>query len=85
MDYTATTATVVFGPDESNKTVLVPIEDDDVLEESEMFFATLMTSDPKVNFSKFIASISIVDNEGEYWWKIIVLVEVKFHHWLCIN
>ena len=58
--------TVVFGPEESSKTVSVPIEDDDVLEESEVFFATLTTSDPKVDFSTFIASVSIIDNEGEY-------------------
>ena len=69
MDYTATTKTVVFGPEESSKNVSVAIKDDDVLEESEVFFATLTTSDPKVDFFGFIASVSIIDNEGEFWYR----------------
>ena len=65
MDYTATKITVVFAPGESVKTISVPIEDDDVLEELEMFFATLTTSDTRVELFNSSASVSIVDNEGE--------------------
>ena len=65
MDYTATTMTVVFGPEESVKTVLVPIEDDDVLEGLEMFSATLTTSDTRVQLFNSSASVSITDNDGK--------------------
>jgi len=65
MDYTATTMTVVFSPEESVKTVLVPIEDDDVLEGLEMFSAILMTSDTRVQLFNSSSSVSITDNDGE--------------------
>ena len=65
MDYTETTMTVVFGPEESVKTVLVPIEDDDVLEGLEMFSAILTTSDIRVQLFNSSASVTITDNDGE--------------------
>ena len=65
MDYTATTMTVVFGPEESVKTVSVSIEDDDVLEELEMFFVTLTTTDTRVALFNSSARVSIVGNNGK--------------------
>jgi len=56
---------VVFGPEESLKTVSVSIEDDSEVEVLEMFFATLTTTDPRVQVFNSRASISIVDNDGE--------------------
>jgi len=57
--------TVVFGPEESVKTVSVSIKDDSELEALEMFFATLTTTDIRVELFNSRASISIVDNDGE--------------------
>jgi len=56
---------VVFGPEEGIQTISVPIEDDSDLEALEMFFATLTTTDTRVQVFNSRASISIVDNDGE--------------------
>ena len=44
--------------------VNISIENDAVLEENEVFFLELSTSDPQVNLSSPSASVTILDNDG---------------------
>ena len=68
-DYTPTPIDVVFGPDELVTVIvldaLVNITDDIVVEDTEMFMATLSTTNPNVLFRDDIANITIFDNDGE--------------------
>ena len=67
-DYTTTTQSVVFEPGETSVTVDVPIQDDIILEDTELFSATLMSDLPNVvlydNASN--ANIAIIDNDRKF-------------------
>ena len=67
-DYTTTTQSVVFEPGETSVMVDVPIQDDIILEDIELFSATLMSDLPNVvlydNASN--ANIAIIDNDRKF-------------------
>ena len=65
VDYSTVISEVTFQPGETRITVPVPIIDDDIFEDVEIFRAHLTTTDDNVNISDSMATVSIVDNDGE--------------------
>ena len=65
LDFTPSPIVVTFPPGTTFVTVQVPITDDNVLESSEQFTATLSTSDADVVFGADTAFITILDNNGK--------------------
>ena len=67
-DYTSVVQQVVtFDPGVTELSVSVPIVDDDILENVEMFTATLVAQDPSVvEVVQGTADVSILDNDGNY-------------------
>ena len=65
MDYSTVISEVTFQPGETRITVPVPISDDDIFEDVEVFRAHLTTTDDNVNIGDSMATVSIVDNDGE--------------------
>lgn len=66
-DYSSVTQTVVFTQNGDFGNVAVPITDDGVSEPMENFFAdlALITVTDRVNVAPDVATVSIVDNDGE--------------------
>ena len=62
---------VTFLPGETSAQVQVPITDDSILEGTEVFSATLSTTDPDVVFGDGTAFVTILDNNGMF---------LYFHH-----
>ena len=56
---------VPFFPRETSAQVQVPITDDSILEDTEVFTATLSTTDPHVVFGDDTAFVTILDNNGK--------------------
>ena len=65
MDYSTVISEVTFQPGETRITVPVPIIDDGIFEDVEVFRAHLTTTDDNVNIGDSMATVSIVDNDGE--------------------
>ena len=67
-DYTSVVQQVVtFDPGVTELSVSVTIVDDDILENVEMFTATLVAQDPSVVVVvQGTADVSILDNDGNY-------------------
>ena len=63
LDFSNTTATLIFDPISLTRNVTIPITDDNIVEAVETFFATLTTdgSDPAVLLDPALADISILD------------------------
>ena len=64
-DYTSVSMTVTFAPGQAMASVSVPIRDDNTVEFTEMFNATLTTTESIVNVGDDTGTVSIVDNDGE--------------------
>lgn len=66
-DYTNLPTTVTFGPlDSSTKNIPISITDDDIIEETEMFTASLIGgSGTVVPENGDTATITIIDDDGE--------------------
>ena len=73
-DYSPVMTTVVFGPGEVTAMVNVSIIDDTVLEEDEMFSATLTSDQPNVvvqaNSSNAVVTIRDYDRKSYYRWHV---------------
>ena len=67
-DYTPITMTVVFASGQTTATVDVPITNDMVLEEDEVFTATLMSQEPNVIIqdANSNADITIFDDDRKF-------------------
>ncbi len=67
-DYLTTIETLIFNSTISTISVSIPIIDDDVDEITENFFAdlALITVTDRVNVAPAEATVSIVDNDGEW-------------------
>lgn len=67
-DFTPTTATFTFDPSNAGlrQCVLVPITDDMVVEDNELFSCLLTTTDPAVDLDPEEAAAIIQDDDGEY-------------------
>ena len=65
VDYSTVISEVTFQPGETRITVPVPIIDDDIFEDVEIFRAHLTTTDDNVNIGDSMATVSIADNDGE--------------------
>ena len=65
VDYDATTVNFVFDADNSRRCVTVPIEDDDILEDTENFFGELTTTDPAVLLLPDIAEVVITEDPDD--------------------
>ena len=66
-DYTSTERTLTFGPGNTRQPVTVPINNDDIVEDLENFFAslTLMTDNVSVIVTPDEATVTIFDRDGE--------------------
>ena len=65
-DFTSSPTVVTFLPGETSAQVQVPITDDSILEGTEVFTATLSTTDPDVVFGDDTAFVTILDNNGMF-------------------
>ena len=63
-DFTMNLITVIFSHGLKYYDVEIPITDDSIIEETELFSATLSTSDPAVEFIDNGAIINIFDDDG---------------------
>ena len=65
LDFTATSIDVTFIPGQTTATVEVPITDDSVSEDTEMFSAVLSTTNPNVMLGEDTASVTILDDDSK--------------------
>ena len=65
MDYTGVTSTLTFDATVSTQVAMVPILDDNVVEDSEFINVTLVSADPAVIFNPTTARIRIEDIDSE--------------------
>lgn len=67
-DYIPTNVAVIFGPGESSRAVQVTVTDDDILEDDEVFYATLISNEHNiiVNDDRGNVSITISDNDHKF-------------------
>ena len=70
-----------FEPGEINKTVVVPIADDLILEDDELFTATLISTEQNVivDNDRSNADITILDNDREF----VVYSTLSYQHLHC--
>ena len=57
---------MTFSPDQMEAVVRIPILDDSVQEDTEMFTAMLSTNEPNVTFGSEIPTVTITDDDGKY-------------------
>ena len=65
MDYTGVTSTLTFDATVSTQVVVVPILDDNVVEDSEFINVTLVSADHAVTLNPATARITIEDTDSE--------------------
>ena len=65
MDYTGVTSTLTFDATVSTQVVVVPILDDNVVEDSEFINVTLVSADRAVTLNPATARITIEDTDSE--------------------
>ena len=65
-DITSTVLTVMFEPGQLEAIVRIPIVDDPIAEEIEIFAVVLSTNASDVVFSDDVATVTIIDNDGIY-------------------
>jgi len=70
MDFSTTSAVLTFNASTSLRCEQVTITDDTILENSEMFFIQLESTDPAVNITLGSAPVTILDNDSEYEIKV---------------
>lgn len=63
-DYDSVTADLLFNADSTRVCTRIPITNDDVDEDDELFVATLSTEDPDISLAPDEADITIIDNDG---------------------
>ena len=64
-DFEPVSETVTFLPGETTASVSVPIVEDSNMEDTEMFSATLTTTDSNVVIGTDTATVTILDNDRE--------------------
>lgn len=64
-DFIGTAIDVTFVPGEAQVEVPVTLIDDEVLEQTEIFFARVMDLEPRVNLFQASATVVIQDNDGK--------------------
>ena len=64
-DFISTLINVTFTPGQIEALVQIPILDDSVQEDTEMFIVMLSTIAPNVMFSKEIPTVTITDDDGK--------------------
>ena len=64
-DYTSGTVMVTFTPGQTTASVSILIVDDSDIESTEMFSATLTTTESNVMIGDGTATVTILDDEGE--------------------
>ena len=77
-DYNATVRDIVFRAGVEEELVRVPVRDDSVREEGEMFSALISSSDSDVIFRQDSATVSIIDDDGKRYSKIIPVTHNMF-------
>jgi hypothetical protein len=69
-DYTETSSNIVFGENSLTTTVTVPIVDDSVGEQEEVFYGSLsIVGNANVRISQDRADINIIDNDVRVWFE----------------
>jgi len=66
MDFSTTSAVLTFSVSTSTQCEQVTIIDDIILENSEIFFMQLESTDPAVEITLGSAPVTILDNDSEY-------------------
>ena len=64
-DYTSVSRMVTFSAGQSNASVSVPISNDNVIEDSEMFSGSLSPVTENVDIGADTANVTIMDDDGE--------------------
>ena len=64
-DYTSVSRMVTFSAGQSNASVSVPISNDNVIEDSEMFSGSLSAVTENVDIGADTANVTIMDDDGE--------------------
>ena len=63
-DYTSVEDVIIFSPGINESCTMIPIVDDSVLENDEVFSVILSTTDSDVSLDPSSATVTIVDNDG---------------------
>ena len=69
-DFNSISMQITFGPEQLSAAVQVPIVNDTIIENTEMFTATLSTAEINVMIIDDTATVTIIDNDG----KILIFV-----------
>ena len=64
-DYTTTSQLLTLNPSDLQKTFIVPIEDDDIVENTEQFGVRVTSTDSQINIPTATLLISITDNDSK--------------------
>ena len=64
-DFNSISMEITFGPQQLSATAQVPIVNDNNIENTEMFTATLMTAEENVEIIADIATVTIIDDDGK--------------------
>ena len=65
VDYTVTSSDLTFDVAPSSQTVIIPILDDNIVEDSETIIVTLTSADPAAIVNPSSASVTIEDDDGK--------------------
>ena len=66
-DYTTVSMDLTFNAGNTSQTVMIPITGDTVVEGTESFTVTLTTGDSAINLSPPSTTVTIQDNDSEFW------------------
>ena len=69
-DFNTISLQITFGPEQLSATVRVPIVNDNIIENTEMFTAILMTAEENVEIIDNTATVTIIDDDG----KVLIFV-----------
>ena len=64
-DYTSVTIVLTFNADNTNRTVMIPIVGDNVVEGTESFTVSLTTGDSAINLSPQTTTVTIQDDDSK--------------------
>ena len=64
-DYTSVTMVLTFNADNTNRTVMIPIVGDNVVEGTESFTVSLTTGDSAINLSPQTTTVTIQDDDSK--------------------
>ena len=65
LDYIVTSSDMTFNTTTSSQTVIIPILDDNIVEDSETIIVTLTSTDSAAIVNPSSASVTIEDNDGK--------------------